>query len=242
MLAGHSPHQYTRDRLYHATDQGPCSPWPSTSHHFCRLCRRLPCLCQGPQCLAWPPAGSQKNCCTLHRCRLFPAFHFVPTRINPGDCPTRDLPLPPPSQASFWASLSHDELYETLASKKLRRWASNWARLVLLLSGASPASRPHLGWRRFHRASKGFDPTLGFPGEGPFFRVVLFGAWFLSVLAGPSHVLCPRHAADEKRSKARSVLVLAEGRPVEKVTQKDFFSPFLIGFQIRTSFSRTFST
>ncbi|CAE7745584.1 unnamed protein product, partial [Symbiodinium necroappetens] len=41
---------------------------------------------------------------------LFPSYHFVPTRLNPGDCPTRDLPLPPVAPSSFWPSLSADEL------------------------------------------------------------------------------------------------------------------------------------
>ena len=151
---------------------------------------------------------------------IYPAFHYVPTRINPGDCPTRDLVLPCPAEASFWTSLSTDELYEALALPKLRRWAANWVRLALLCCGPPPSVRPGLGWRSFHVASRLFDSSLGFPGEGPFFRVLLFWAGFSSCCSVPRHVLRPRHSADEKRSQARSALVLAPGRPVEKVTQQ----------------------
>ena len=104
---------------------------------------------------------------------VFPAFHFVPARLNPGDCPTRNLPLPQPAKAAFWHRLSVDEVYEGLSLSKLRRWASNWARLVCLCVQSPPAFRPHLGWRLHHRAARTFDSTLGFPGEGPFFRVFL---------------------------------------------------------------------
>ncbi|CAE7527751.1 unnamed protein product [Symbiodinium sp. CCMP2592] len=151
---------------------------------------------------------------------IYPAFHFVPTRLNPGDCPTRDLVLPDPAPASFWPGLGIDELYEGLALPKLRRWASNWARLVCLVASCPPAFRPHLGWRQHHCGSRLFDSTLGFPGEGPFFRVFGVLGWFQVALAMPSHVLLPRHAADEKRSAARATAILVEGRPVEPVTQR----------------------
>ena len=151
---------------------------------------------------------------------IYPAFHFVPTRLNPGDCPTRDLPLPEPSASSFWDTLTIDELYEGLSQGKLRRWASNWARLVCLCLGPPPAFQPHLGWRANRHASRLFDSTLGFPGEGPFFWAVLFRVFGVLAAVGPSHVLRPRHAADEKRSVARSTTLLPEGRPVEAVTQK----------------------
>ncbi|CAE7635021.1 unnamed protein product, partial [Symbiodinium necroappetens] len=151
---------------------------------------------------------------------VFPAFHFVPTRLNPGDCPTRDLPLPEPCPCAFWPSLTTDELYEGLSLPKLRRWASNWARLVFLCIGAPPVLRPSLGWRVTHRTSRLFDSSLGFPGEGPFFRV--FWVWFgiVGSYAATSHVLRPRNPADERRSRARSATVLVEGRPVEPVTKK----------------------
>ena len=154
---------------------------------------------------------------------LLPAYHYVPTRLNPGDCPTRDLPLPEPCVSRFWSLLSSDELYEGLAGSKLRRWASNWVRLVCLVVGPPPSFRPSLDWRAYHVASRGFDSTLGFPGEGPFFRVFVVLWWFgvcCFAVDDSSHVLRPRHSADRERSRARSTVVLAEGRPVEPVTQK----------------------
>ena len=152
---------------------------------------------------------------------LYPAFHFVPTRLNPGDCPTRDLPLPAPARFSFWAGLSQDELYEGLALPKMRRWAANWSRLVCLLVGPPPAFRPHLGWSVRRCTTRLFDSSLGFPGEGPFFRVfgVFLGLWVAAV-ASPSHGLRPRNAADQRRSRSRAATVLTEGRPVQPATQK----------------------
>ena len=152
---------------------------------------------------------------------LFPAFHFVPTRLNPGDCPTRDLPLPAPAESSFWSCLSQDELYEGLALPKMRRWAANWARLLCLLVGPPPGLRPHFGWRVRHCTSRLFDSSLGFPGEGPSFRVfwVFLGFWVAAV-ASPSHGLRPRNAADQRRSRSRAATVLTEGRPVQPATQK----------------------
>ena len=151
---------------------------------------------------------------------LYPVYHYVPTRLNPGDCPTRDLPLPRPLESSFWTSLSLDQLYEGLSQPKLKRWASNWARLACLLCRIPPSFSPDLGWRSFHRVSRIFDSTLGFPGEGPFFRVVLCWVWVCTAVAAPSHGLRPRNSADEKRSQARATVTLCEGRPAEPVTQR----------------------
>ena len=110
---------------------------------------------------------------------LFPKLPLRPDSVellNLGDCPTRDLDLPEPLLASFWQELSTDQLYDGLVLPKLRRWASNWARLALRLLGPSPSLRLDLGWRQFHIASRLFDSTLGFPGEGP------FGFWFFLLL------------------------------------------------------------
>ncbi|CAE7840815.1 unnamed protein product [Symbiodinium sp. CCMP2592] len=176
-----------------------CAKGRSPSRGLMPILRKIAALCLG--------AG------------LFPAYHFVPTRLNPGDCPTRDLPLPSPLDCSFWTSLSRDQLYEGLSQPKLKRWASNWARLACLVLQVPPSFSPDLGWRTFSRSSRIFDSTLGFPGEGPFFRV--FFCWFwVSAVAAPSHGLRPRNPADEKRSRARAATVLCEGRPVEPVTQR----------------------
>ena len=99
-------------------------------------------------------------------------------------------------------------------------------RLALLLLGPSPSLRLDLGWRQSRMASRLFDSTFGFPGEGP------FGFWFFLLLtlfskfrvfgavaaSSASHgPLRPRNAADLKRSRARAAFVLQTGRPVEDV-------------------------
>ena len=157
---------------------------------------------------------------------LYPAFHFVPTRLNPADCPTRDYPLPAPSEFSFVPHLSTHEVYEGLAAPKLRRWSANWARLFLLLIPHAPGFLPRLGWRNFHRLRLDFDCTLGFPGEGPFlFRVgvVFLWGWTWGIVDSvvSSHgILHPRNKADEARMRSRATVVLQEGRPVETATRK----------------------
>ena len=133
---------------------------------------------------------------------LFPSYHFVPTRLNPGDCPTRDLPLPPVAPSSFWPSLSADELYEGLALPKLRRWAANWARLLCLLTGVPPGFKPHLGWR----VLSSYRKILSTPLLATLVRARPSGCsgsfWFSWVaVAAPSHGLRPRNAADERRSQ-----------------------------------------
>ena len=156
---------------------------------------------------------------------LYPSFHFVPTRLNPADCPTRDYPVPSPAKSAFVHHLSQDEIYEGLAAPKLRRWASNWARLCLLLTPHVPGLVPHLGWRNFHRFRMDFDKTFGFSGGGPW-----FGVWYVLGLVWTwgnvgavvlSHgMLQPRNRTDEVRMRARSSAVLQEGRPVETATRQ----------------------
>ena len=144
---------------------------------------------------------------------LYPVFHFVPTRLNPADCPTRDYPLPSPAQSSFAQLFCEDQVYEGLAALKLKRWAANWARLCLLLRPHAPGLLPHLGWRNHRRAPLDFDQTLGFPGEGPLFLWVWFflvTGWTWALSHGP---LRPRNRADETRMRARSAVALCEGRP-----------------------------
>ena len=77
----------------------------------------------------------------------------VDSATNPADDPTRDREVRGPSrcQPFWWRSLLQDDtaVFDgVVACDLLRRPLNFWARLV---------------WR----LSKGFDPTLGFPGEGP---------------------------------------------------------------------------
>ena len=105
---------------------------------------------------------------------LYPAGRFCPTRWNPADHPSRDAPIPPPVPCSL-ISLPIDSLIWICSNPKLKRWASNWVRLVLLLSPRIATIRSHGDSYRRHASSwispsewsLDFDSTLGFPGEGP---------------------------------------------------------------------------
>lgn len=121
---------------------------------------------------------------------LYPSFHFCPTRLNSSDNPTRDNELPSSQCASFTAGKDLETLAGLSKIAGLRRFASNWARLVLLLLGGRlPWINDHRqSWRFSHYrfsaypylwnsarvekssvdfSSLDFDSTLGFPGEGP---------------------------------------------------------------------------
>ena len=103
---------------------------------------------------------------------------FCPTRLNPSDDPTRGAALRSPIQGCDLFSFSEGELAQLSTCAGLRRWSANWVRLMLSLLGPglvflkdrsrfrSPCAldfRPSL---QTH-FEKGFDQTLGYPGEGP---------------------------------------------------------------------------
>ena len=102
---------------------------------------------------------------------------FCPTRLNVADDPTRDAELRSPLEKSTLCSSNRAELFALSLSKRTRRWASNWMRLVLLSLGPyvlglkdSDAYRRSF-WPAIssqHGTCMDFDATLGFPGEGPF--------------------------------------------------------------------------
>ena len=125
---------------------------------------------------------------TLCACDLYLNTPFVPTRLNPADDPTRDAPLRPPVPSQSIYGLDRQSLFKLSSVVKLRRWSSNWVRLVLRLLGekcldfsdrssyrqAALAYRsPLQSGRACHShgfsPSMDFDTTLGFPGEGPIF-------------------------------------------------------------------------
>ena len=114
---------------------------------------------------------------------LFFTLPFVPTRLNVSDDPTRNSKLRE-RLSSISADMSREELYDLAAISGLRRWASNWVRLVLM-SGCLKVFRlwdkslyRHTPSELWHvsgpRSSMDFDATLGFPGEGPG-RWIAFG-------------------------------------------------------------------
>ena len=114
-------------------------------------------------------------------CGLYGALPFCPTRLMPADGPSRGASVLP-------------SLRSLAALLRLRRWASNWARLCLHLvpwTFPSPldrdSRRPAL---TYVPPPFDFDSSLGLPGEGPFLRV--FGVWFLAfraAMARCSHVV-----------------------------------------------------
>ena len=93
---------------------------------------------------------------------LFPSWGFAPTRLNVADDPTRDVEPRCPWERSLLGGLDLVEL-ASMHSRGLRRFASNWIRLVLL--SLLPA-----------RASAGVQPT-----ECPRFVYVFHGLWWTSM-------------------------------------------------------------
>ena len=163
------------------------------------------------------------------------SVHFLPTRLNVADDPTRDVLLRDRCEGRKWfEGLGQKCLYQAADLPRAKRWASNWISLFLGLSfrnglglGAislpvsrSLSSRP---FANLYQHLLDFDATLGFPGEGPRFSPVGV-IWILLVVFGlchvkPCHGMRLRNREDEKRTERRSGLFLAEGRPVETVTK-----------------------
>ena len=117
----------------------------------------------------------KKVCATCVGYGLYPAGVFSPTRYNPGDAPTRDLPMPIPFANMLCAGASPLQLRALAMMRGLRRWICGWIRLVLLLcpgvldflcdSSSSWRRHPSFCYRPGGR-SVDFDSTLGNPGEG----------------------------------------------------------------------------
>ena len=128
---------------------------------------------------------------------IYYTLPFCPTRWNTADCPTRDKPLPCPIEGLQLNSWSRTDLFKLAGLMKLRRWASNWVRLVLLLLGPNVLSLADRSLFRQVRESRfpeqtthfgalDFDMTLGYPGEGPVMPCInwiSFANGFLCVLS-----------------------------------------------------------
>ncbi len=107
-----------------------------------------------------------RNICSLMIAGgLFAATPFVPTYHNSADDPTRHGPLRSPISGSSIGRWSREDIIIMLAKLPgLRRWISNRARLIIVLSSPNVLWILHRNiWRS---SSKIFDSTLGFPGEG----------------------------------------------------------------------------
>ena len=101
---------------------------------------------------------------------LYPAGVFSPTRYNPADSPTRDLPMPIPSSNMLCVGASPIQLRVLAMMRGLRRWICGWVRLVILLcpgvldflcdSSSSWRRHPAFAYRPGGRRID-FDSTLG---------------------------------------------------------------------------------
>ena len=133
---------------------------------------------------------------------------FVPTRLNPADDPTRGVPLRLPIGHQS-PNLDRESIFQLSSVVKLRRWSSNWVRLVIGVLGVGcldfsdrssyrqaflafpvPSSLPLDASPPGFATSMDFDSTLGFPGEGPSLSVqpcalTVVPIWFCSVCLVP---------------------------------------------------------
>ena len=110
---------------------------------------------------------------------LYINIPFCPTRLNAADDPTRDREIRAPVEISICNDVTRQELFDLASLPKLRRRASNWARLVILCLGAKVlkfTDRKLFPYPWFNTVTDqlrydnmAFDQTLGFPGEGPVF-------------------------------------------------------------------------
>lgn len=120
---------------------------------------------------------------TLVATDLYMVNPFCPTRLNVADDPTRDNETRAPVQGMSGTPMTREQLFDLATLPRLRRWASNWARLILLLCSPSilllrdrslyprsSASCLRHGFKNspaLDFSQMDFDSTLGYPGEGP---------------------------------------------------------------------------
>eukprot|EP00438_Fugacium_kawagutii_P025642 Skav209573 [mRNA] locus=scaffold281:153023:156322:- [translate_table: standard] len=165
---------------------------------------------------------------------LYHAGRFSPTRLNPGDHPTRDAPMPP-KLATVIDGLSQAHLRWLSSLGGLRRWTSNWLRLSLLLcpswiwffADCSSSRRYGPAVLRPTHSALDFDSSLGFPGEGPppVFRLcvgLLLTCWGAGAV-GASH-------GDSLRKLQREGIELPEGRRVTETTSS-IRSQLMVNFE-----------
>ena len=112
---------------------------------------------------------------------IYPFLVFSPTRLNPADDPTRGREVRSPTVGLSLQDFSAADLARLSSISHLKRFASNWVRLVLMSLGTSVLrlsdrslfrssciAAPIFPRLQSRGSSRLFDATLGFPGEGPF--------------------------------------------------------------------------
>ncbi|CAE6922416.1 unnamed protein product [Symbiodinium sp. CCMP2592] len=122
---------------------------------------------------------------------IYPGSMYTPTRLMPADHPTRDNDIPPPVPGLGPAFWTFEAVKQDTVRPRLRRWASSWVRLALLLRPCLGLLAPesvgcadaHLDFRAFVR-TRGFDSSIGFPGEGRDKLRELFEKWLALVCYG----------------------------------------------------------
>ena len=179
---------------------------------------------------------------------LYPAGRFCPTRAIPADHPSRGAELPEPVPSSVMRNLSETQLIWFAGLPKMKRWISNWTRLVLLLNpeviGCSEKRGPkrHAQFQaRYQDWILDFDSSLGYPGEGPkghnlslgflgfHSSLHCWGCWLsvcccwsgcFAVVAGTGEGGSIPHVShgDLSRQRARAGIVLGDGRRVTELT------------------------
>lgn len=169
---------------------------------------------------------------------------ILPTRWNPANDPTMDTVIRGSVPGLNLDSWFPADIFRLSALPRLRRWASSWARLVMLLSGPDVLSLADQNLYRCPRfpyglssscsgnylapaSSMDFDSTCGFPGEGPFRGLIshmyLF-AW-LSVVSfcslGCHGLFLSRNSGDIFcQAQRQSRPPLQAGRPVLGITNQ----------------------
>ena len=179
------------------------------------------------------PALRRIGATTIAGC-LYPSCHFFPTRLNPSDHPTRDTEIPAPATSLVGFEEDPGLLTSMHSLSGLRRFASNWVRLTLLLIGPSrPWSSPKDCWTFATWTYRGypfqwssgsrknrmdFDQTLGFPGEGPHALAQSFRIW-LFMLSSWLLIAFIDHASPF-------------GFSLQKLLYLDFVSPICSGWEL----------
>ena len=110
---------------------------------------------------------------------IYVSIPYTPTRLNCSDDPTRGREVRPPTAGLCLHEWSKDEVFQLASIPKLKRWASNWTRLILRILGPT-ALKLHDRSLYRHGAlvstkapgrdpwvEPDFDGTKGYPGEGP---------------------------------------------------------------------------
>ena len=106
---------------------------------------------------------------------------FSPTRLNCADDPTRSVSIRDPIPTMITADWEEADLYKLAEIKKMRRWASNWAMIVVKVWGRRAlywndrsCYRLPWAWKKTPAPPSYFDKTMGFPGEGPQLLLLLW--------------------------------------------------------------------